>query len=209
MNRFFRFSAAAIMLSFMAMPANAQLGKLLKKAKKAVETVTNVASNKAASSEANVANDNVATFTQADGVTISNPKAANFDVQLVGCYGVSTSENYGTAYLVLKVKMKDNKSEIGIGGIVNGTMMSAYDEDGNVYKRKDTGGWVNYPVTEGMFVKLDLGKGPNGSYNNMFVDVRKSAKQFQIVKLTVTLGYPNTAVITLKNVPIQWDVQPE
>ena len=99
-----------------AMPqtADAQIGNLLKKAKKAVEAVTGTTDTKTA--EAKDAGTQAAEVAVASGGTMINPFSEAADIELVGCYGKSTSENFGTAYLVLKVKMKLNKNRINLSG---------------------------------------------------------------------------------------------
>lgn len=58
------------------------------------------------------------------------------DVELVGVYGVSTSNNYGYVEVVMKVNMKLNKSSVSFGGKKSSMSTMATDADGNVYKMK-------------------------------------------------------------------------
>ena len=113
--------------------ADAQLGGLLKKVKKGVESVTKATG---VSADAKAAGTEVAI---PSGGTMINPFAEAMDVELVGCYGKSTSENYGTAYLVLKVKMKLNKTSVLLSGNENGNKTMAVDADGNAYQTCDRG----------------------------------------------------------------------
>ena len=114
--------------------ADAQLGGLLKKVKKGVENVTKATG---VSADAKAAGTEVAI---PSGGTMINPFAEAMDVELVGCYGKSTSENYGTAYLVLKLKMKLNKTSVLLSGNENGNKTMAVDADGNAYQTSAMGG---------------------------------------------------------------------
>jgi len=181
-------------LSFMALPANAQLGNLLKKAKKAVKTITNVASGNS------VVGANAVEIPS--GGTMENPLSAVADFELVGAYGKSTSLNYGEVYLVLKVKMIANKPKIYFSGMVDQAKMIAVDNEGNTYTIPV--GWQPKDVTEGMFVKMKL----DGGFS--FKDVKKTATTMQLIRLTVSLGNVNNqGCVIFRNVPIQWDVEPE
>ena len=177
--------------------ADAQLGGLLKKVKKGVESVTKAtgvsADAKAAGTEEAIPS----------GGTMINPFAEAMDVELVGCYGKSTSENYGTAYLVLKVKMKLNKTSVLLSGNENGNKTMAVDADGNAYQTSAMGG-TRRDVTEGIFVKVKI-----DDPQQQFADVKKSVKEFQLVKLSVYIDPQHRGAITFKNVPVLWDVEPE
>lgn len=177
--------------------ADAQLGGLLKKVKKGVESVTKAtgvsADVKAAGTEVAIPS----------GGTMINPFAEAMDVELVGCYGKSTSENYGTAYLVLKVKMKLNKTSVLLSGNENGNKTMAVDADGNAYQTSAMGG-TRRDVTEGIFVKVKI-----DDPQQQFADVKKSVKEFQLVKLSVYIDPQHRGAITFKNVPVLWDVEPE
>lgn len=177
--------------------ADAQLGGLLKKVKKGVESVTKAtgvsADVKAAGTEVAIPS----------GGTMINPFSEAMDVELVGCYGKSTSENYGTAYLVLKVKMKLNKTSVLLSGNENGNKTMAVDADGNAYQTSAMGG-TRRDVTEGIFVKVKI-----DDPQQQFADVKKSVKEFQLVKLSVYIDPQHRGAITFKNVPVLWDVEPE
>lgn len=177
--------------------ADAQLGGLLKKVKKGVESVTKTTG---------VSADGTAAGTEVaipSGGTMINPFAEAMDVELVGCYGKSTSENYGTAYLVLKVKMKLNKTSVLLSGNENGNKTMAVDADGNAYHTSAMGG-TRRDVTEGIFVKVKV-----DDPQQQFADVKKSVKEFQLVKLSVYIDPQHRGAITFKNVPVLWDVEPE
>lgn len=177
--------------------ADAQLGGLLKKVKKGVESVTKATG---VSADAKAAGTEVAI---PSGGTMINPFAEAMDVELVGCYGKSTSENYGTAYLVLKVKMKLNKTSVLLSGNEYGNKTMAVDADGNAYQTSAMGG-TRRDVTEGIFVKVKI-----DDPQQQFADVKKSVKEFQLVKLSVYIDPQHRGAITFKNVPVLWDVEPE
>ena len=181
--------------------ADAQIGNLLKKAKKAVETVTGTTDAKTA--EAKDAGTQATEVAIASGGTMINPFSDAADIELVGCYGKSTSENFGTAYLVLKVKMKPNKNRIILSGNENGNKTMAIDADGNSYGTSAMGG-MGCDVTEGVFVKLKV-----DAPQQQFKDVKKSVKEFQLIKMSIYIDPQYRGALTFKNVPIQWDVEPE
>ncbi len=184
--------ALAIGLLFLGVqPAEAQLGGLLKKAKKAISDVTAVAGG---------AEVGVAAVTLPGGGTMQNPVASVADVQLVGVFGKSTSTNYGEVYLVLKVKMIANKTNISIGGN-SGLPPIMIDQAGNSYKIPL--GWYNYDVVEGVYVTLVLNE------HATFKDVRKSAVILQQVRIGIRVDSDNRGLLTFKNVPVLWDVDPE
>ena len=107
--------ACVAMLTLGTSQVQAQgLGGLLKKGKKALETV-----NKALGDETNnntqsntKTNSSGSTLALENGGTLTNPMPQIIDVQLVGVYGKSTSTNYGTVHLVFKVKMIENRNSI-------------------------------------------------------------------------------------------------
>lgn len=184
-----------VILGLAATPANAQgLGGLLKKAKKVVDKVTNTAT---AATEAVVGKGTIVKLES--GGTLQNPLSQLCDIQLVGVYGKSTSLNYGTVYLVLKVKMIANESKLRIGSNVSHQAMLV-DGEGNTSKL--SAGWYDWDVTEGIYVKLKLDK-------YQFPDVRKTATVAQVLSIGISTDYNHTGLLTLRNVPIQWDVEPE
>lgn len=188
----------AVMAFAGATPASAQLGNILKKAQKTLESVNNTLDK--VSGEGGEGGTEVAI---PSGGTMVNPMAAAAQVELVGAYGTSTSENYGRVYLVLKVKMIANENRIGFGGSMNGAKTMAIDQDGNQYTTGTMGQYYR-DVTEGieMKVTLDDQYGP-------FDDVKKTAKTMQVIKLACYINAQNRGMITFKNVPVQWDVQPQ
>lgn len=198
--------ACMIAMTFFApQTADAQLGKLLNKATKALKDV-----NKGLESQNGQAADNadgqntakVAAVPVPGGGEMLNPLAAVMDVELVGAYGKSTSMNYGYVYLVLKVKMNMNKSSASFGS-ANNVRAMAVDEDGNSYPINTMGAFPKN-VTEGIFVKVVL-----DDKDLCFTDVKKTAKTMQLIRLGVYIDGTHRDVITFKNVPVQWDVNPE
>lgn len=209
----FKMLIALVMLFITVQPANAQFGKLLKKVgnslgtvtdKKDAVTVENKYDNKIIPSDFVISS-----ITTKSGSLIINPFSKSVDIQLVGAYGKSTSENYGTVSLVLKVMMKANKSRISFGGrgqfpgsdVASNTM--CVDQDGEVYSSDSQTTSESYDVSEGVFVKLKL-----ESPYDLFINVKKTAKVLQVVKLGLYIDANTTGYITMKNVPVLWEVEP-
>ena len=193
------------MLTMGTMQAQAQgLGGLLKKGKKALEKANSVlggtTENNQQDSKTAIMKTGGSDIVLPNGGSLRNPIPQVVDLQLVGVYGKSTSLNYGTVQLVFKVKMIANKSSIrfGVNSNFPGLMI---DQDGNTYKTQETGGWYDYPVTEGVYMKLPVTK-------TLFVDVKKSAKTIQQLQIGISASYDETGLIILRNIPIQWDVEP-
>lgn len=207
-TKLFRMLLTFFALILVSQPADAQFSKILKKAKQMLETTTS--SNNQQSQDKAPAGFVTTKTKTASGAIIENPFSQTMDVQLVGAYAQSTSLNYGTAYVVLKLKMIANKSRISFGGQENfpgssqNVRMNCIDQDGNVYIADcNPSSGENFDVSEGVYVKIDLNKP-----NTRFVDVKKTAKVLQVVKLTLYVDANIRGHITLKNVPLQWDVQP-
>ena len=204
MTRYFMIVCIA-MLTMGTMQAQAQgLGGLLKKGKKALEKVNSVlggtTENNQQDSKTAIMKTGGSDIVLPNGGSLRNPIPQVVDLQLVGVYGKSTSLNYGTVQLVFKVKMIANKSSIrfGVNSNFPGLMI---DQDGNTYKTQETAGWYDYPVTEGVYMKLPVTK-------TLFVDVKKSAKTIQQLQIGISASYDETGLIILRNIPIQWDVEP-
>ena len=193
------------MLTIGTVQAEAQgLGGLLKKGKKALEKINSALG---ATTDDNMQDSKTATMqtrgtdiTLPNGGSLRNPIPQDVDLQLVGVYGKSTSLNYGAVQLVFKVKMIANKSSVrfGVNSSYPGLMI---DQDGNTYKTQDGAGWYDYPVTEGVYMNMPVTK-------TWFVDVKKTAKTIQQLQIGISSSYDNTGLIILRNVPIQWDVEP-
>lgn len=177
--------------------ANAQLGNVLKKAKKAVETVTGKPADQTVS---DLTTKKVAIE---GGGIIQNPLASSVEIVPVGLFGESVSENFGSVYLVLRVKMLLNKNCIGFGGEHNALKTLAVDGSGNAYK-PDGFGQTYKDVTEGIAVRLKL-----NDRALLFTDVKKSQTVMQQIKLVVFIDQQHSGIVTLKDVPIQWDVNPD
>ena len=193
------------MLTMGTMQAQAQgLGGLLKKGKKALEKVNSAlggtTENNQQDTKTAILKTGGSDIVLPNGGSLRNPIPQVVDLQLVGVYGKSTSLNYGTVQLVFKVKMIANKSDIsfGVNSRFPGLMI---DQDGNTYKTQETAGWYDYPVTEGVYMKLPVTK-------TLFVDVKKSAKTVQQLQIGISASYDETGLIILRNIPIQWDVEP-
>lgn len=193
------------MLTIGTVQAEAQgLGGLLKKGKKALEKINSALGT---TTDDNMQDSKTATMQTRgtdialpNGGSLRNPIPQDVDLQLVGVYGKSTSLNYGTVQLVFKVKMIANKSSVrfGVNSSYPGLMI---DQDGNTYKTQDGAGWYDYPVTEGVYMNMPVTK-------TWFVDVKKTAKTIQQLQIGISSSYDNTGLIILRNVPIQWDVEP-
>lgn len=190
---------SVIMMAAGAQHADAQLGNLLKKAKKTLESVTGGET----AQPGQQAGAKAKAVPIPSGGTMENPLSSAVDFELVGAYGKSTSANYGTVYLVLKVKMIMNKTSIQLGGTFNGVKTMAVDQDGNSYLTNTSSQSVK-EVTEGMFVKVRL-----DDRDAQFQDVRKTAKTMQMIRMGCYVDAANRGIVTFHNVPVQWDVEPE
>lgn len=65
-------------------------------------------------------------------------------------------------------------------------------------------GGTRRDVTEGIFVKVKV-----DDPQQQFKDVKKSVKEFQLIKMSVYIDPQHRGAITFKNVPVLWDVEPE
>jgi len=199
MKRIVKIMSLVALFAFCAMPADAQLGNLLKKVKKTVEAVTGTPDTPAGQ----VLQKTTAVPVPSGG-TMENPLSSSLDIELVGVYGKTSSMNYGEVYLVMKVKMILNKPTVKFGGSVNNAKTMAVDQDGNSYLTKYSGVSTEVPVTEGMFVKVKL-----DNERCSFVDVKKSATTMQMIRIACWIDVDHNGMITFKNVPVKWDVEPE
>lgn len=190
-----------VALALCATPIQAQgFGGILKKAKKVLNPSSETDKPATPSTpEAKTAN-NSTEEPIATGGSLVNPLKSQVDIQLVGAYGKSTSENYGEVNLVFKVKMIANKNEISIGGNSEWPVM-LIDEEGNVSNPRYLG-WYPYSVSEGIYMKIPL------KDSSTFTNVKKSAKVIQKAQIAISLSYSEKGLVIMKNVPIQWDVQP-
>ena len=191
--------SATLLLALGAAPAQAQgLGKILKKVKKGVEAITG---SLPAETTTQAPRTRLKTDSIAGGGTISNPIPQICDIQLVGAYGKPTSANYGEVRLVFKVKMIANKNEISFGGNANYPAIMV-DQDGNTYTPYGTAGWYSYAVTEGVYMKIAI------KDTQAFVDVKQTATTIQQLQFGVSAGGENIGLVILRDVPIQWGVEP-
>lgn len=175
------------------------LGGLLKKVKKGVEAIVGQPQPEAQQSTAKKARGSETPVE--GGGAITNPIPETVDLQLVGAYGKSTSANYGEVRLVFKVKMIANLQLLSFG--CNTTLPALMvDQDGNTYHTRESAGWYSYDVTEGVWMKMPLKE------TATFVDVKKTATTIQQLQYGVSASYENRGLIILKDVPIQWDVEP-
>ena len=137
------------------------------------------------------------------GIVISNPVSSFIEIEPIGLYGVSKSENFGDAYLVLKVRNLIPKDITRFGSSVQNQKMIAVDYNGKVYNI-DSSGHYQYDTPEGIIVKVALDEP-----GLMFTDIRKDVNMMQQVKFGVFSDAQHQGNVTLNNVPIFWDQVPE
>lgn len=194
----------AIVAAFTPVNSEAQgLGGLLKKGKEALQKVAKskekVTGN--AQNEADKASTRTITFD--NGIEMTNPMAEFIEVTPVGLYGVSTSENYGNAYLVLKVVMKEPENKASFGGSINNEKMLAVDANGKVYNT-DANGTFSFDTPEGIPVNVIINQPPM-----LFTGIKKTIDVMPMVKFGIWIDARRNGNLTLKNVPIYWDRSPE
>lgn len=190
----------ALLVAIIPSVSEAQgLGGLLSKGKKALEKVAakDDKADKAATDTKSVS------ATLANGIEIINPIAEFIEVEPIGLYGVSKSENFGDAYLVLKVLMKIPKESACFGSSIKNQKMLAVDANGKVYNI-DTGGCMRYDVPEGIPVVIKIDEPAM-----MLQDIRKDITMMPMVKFGINIDAYHQDNLTLKNVPIFWDETPE
>lgn len=195
------FVTAALCAAF-TLPANAQLGNILKKGKQIIEKTSKAAGAKTNETSVAIAALTAKEIEQPCGGTMINPFNKHAEIELLGAYGKSTSENYGYVYLVFRVKMLDNKGEIYFRGAFDGKDAMAIDMDGNAYKMAYTMG-KGYDVEEGTAIKVVC-----DHERNRYVDVRKSVSIMQKMTIGVYINGGDSGMLTMKNVPIKWDEEP-
>ncbi|MBQ8047254.1 MAG: hypothetical protein IJ196_04940 [Prevotella sp.] len=184
-------------ISMTLMPQVSQAQGILKKLNKGLEKVNKTLGN--ATSKADLATGQASQ--QEDGVLVYNPLSKAIDIELVGAYGVSTSENFGIVELVLKVNVKIPESHILLGGDAGSKGTMAYDTEGNVYKMVYPSVGHDYDITEGLTVRIVM-KG-----SDSFQKVPKSVTSFPVLKLFAHLNWDYRGEIMFKNVPVAWDVE--
>ena len=196
MNKsFFKIWSVVLLMFFMVQPSHAQLGKIFKKVTKSLGTPASQAPAKSESSSQKTA------VAIPSGGTMVNAFSDVMDVELVGAYGKSTSENYGTIGLVLKIKMKANEEYVSLGGNEGfpnqaSTKLLGIDQDGQTYIAD--GGSERYNVTEGVFIKVDLGAHQGTTIQN----VKKTATTLQVLKVPVYIDAKNRGYLTFRDVPV-------
>lgn len=179
--------AGAFALLFLSGSSNADaqgLGGLLNKAKQSVAPQVGT------------------TLVLANGAEVINPIVDAVEVVPVGLYGISKSENFGEAYLVLQVTAKLNVPNVLVGCVRNDKMV-ALGGSGTLYNIDASGGF-RYDVVEGMPVTVKLDE--QGLH---FLNVKKSDAVMTQVKVGVMLDNEHWGVVTFKNLPILWDQSPE
>lgn len=206
MKKFLKVALCITLLASGTSVVNAQgLGGLLNKGKAAVkkgeEAVTKIFGSEESSEENKASADNQTVGDS--GIIISNPVSSFIEIEPVGLYGVSTSENFGDAYLVLKVKNLRPKEETRFGSSVQNQKMTAVDGKGKVYNI-DSSGHYGYDTPEGIMVGVVLDEP-----GLMFTEIRKDVDMMQQVKFGVFQDAQHQGNVTLKNVPIFWDQVPE
>ena len=209
MKKVIRVLLCAALLASGTSAVNAQgLGGLLKKGKEVGEKVAKgaakVLGSEQSSSDAESQSEGSASQTvSASGIVISSPVSSFIEIEPVGLYGVSKSENFGDAYLVLKVKNLVPKGETLFGSSIQNQKMIAVDNNGKVYNI-DASGAQAYDTPEGLTVRVVM-----DAPGLMFQDIRKDVDMMQQVKFGVLSDARHQGNVTLSNVPIFWDQEPE
>lgn len=175
------------------------LGGLLKKGKNVAEKILSVQGEDKAES---VATEDTPVLLES-GISVFNPIAEFIEIAPVGLYGVSKSENFGDAYLVLKVKNKLSKESASFGSSIQNKKMIAVDNGDKTYNINASGSY-RYDTPQDIVVVLKLDEP-----NLMFTDINRNINQMQVVKFGVIIDAAHQGNVTLKNVPIFWDQQPE
>ena len=190
----------AAVLAFSGIPASAQgLSGLFNKVKKTSQKVEKVLTTRDQNAQKATA---VTGITLDNGIVVSNPLAEAMEIVPVGLYGVSTSENFGNCYLVIKVKMLLPESKTNFGS-VGSERMIAVDTNGKTYT-VDAGGAYPHETPEGIMVNVVMNEN-----DLMFEGVKKSISEMQMVKFGVYVDYNTKGFVTLRNVPIFWDQELE
>lgn len=193
---------AAMLISGSCLMSQAQgLSGFLKKAQTAVEAVEKI--TKTDDNNKNTQkSSNGSTVTLPSGVTMFNPVAGQVDIDLVGVYVKPISENYGDAYVVLKVNPLIPETKIDFGSNAEYTMV-AVGESGSLYKTSGAGIYP-YDVIEGVPVAIKLKQN-----ETVFKNVKRSDTMFAQMKVGIFIDYNHKGLITFKNVPLLWDQEPE
>ena len=139
----------------------------------------------------------------ATGTVISNPVNSFIEIEPVGLFGVSKSENFGDAYLVLRVRKLIPNDVTRFGSSIQNQKMIAVDYNGKTYPI-DSSGHYQYDTPEGLIVKVVLDEP-----GLMFTDIKKDINMMQQVKFGVFSDAQHQGNVTITNIPIFWDQVPE
>ncbi len=184
-----------------------KLGNILKKGQEVLEKIsapkTESSQKRTSTDGEEVKNVRTNSIALGNGIEMTNPIAEYIDVVPVGLYGVSTSENYGNAYLVLKVTMKEPANKASFGGSINNEKMVAVDANGKVYNT-DSNGTFSFDTPEGIPVSVIINQPAL-----TFTGIKKSIEVMPMVKFGILIDAYHKGNLTLKNVPIYWDKSPE
>ena len=210
MKKFLKIVLCFAVLASATSAVNAQgIGNLINKGKAVLEKggkPANEGKEKASSTETMTvkpAEANINKTISSSGIVISNPLNSFIEIMPVGLYGVSKSENFGDAYLVLKVKKLIPQDVTRFGSSVQNQKMIGVDNNGKVYNI-DSSGHYGYDTPEGLMVTVILDEP-----GLMFTDIRKDIDMMQQVKFGVFSDAQHQGNVTLNNVPIFWDQVPE
>ena len=207
MKKFLKVVMFVAVLASATSTVNAQgIGGLINKGKKAAkegkEAIGKILGTEESSSSENAVSP-LGQIVCANGIEISNPVSSFIEIEPIGLFGVSKSENYGDAYLVLKVKNLTPKEVTRFGSSVQNQKMIAVDNNGKVYNI-DSSGHFGYDTPEGIMVRVVLNEP-----GLMFTDINKDVNMMQQVKFGVFSDAYHQGNVTLNNVPIFWDQTPE
>ncbi|MDE6017313.1 MAG: hypothetical protein K2G85_00695 [Muribaculaceae bacterium] len=205
-NNPFLLISVILILSSVFTEANAQgLGGLLKKAKSTVEKIDKTVSknSNATESQAPVSQDNNFIGIPGTEISVMNPIARYIDVVPVGLFAYSENENFGKAYLVLRVTNFTEKESVFFGSSVQNKKMLAVDPLGNVLN-VDAGGGYRMDCPSDITVNVVLDQ-PALHFEN----VARNIAVMPMVKIGVNIDASRQGNLTFKNVPVFWDQSPE
>ena len=168
------------LLMFSPNTADAQFNKILKSVGKVigVDKETNSKDIDATKDEDN----GNAAAQQDESPTLTNPIPDIADIELVGVYGKSTSEDKGDVSVVLKIKLLKSVKEL-------------VDEEGNSFEAPI--GWFLYSAPEGVSVKVPVNK-------TIFKDIPKAITTIQHLQFGISVD-GTRGLLILKNVPLRWE----
>lgn len=180
------------LLMFSPNTADAQFNKILKSVGKVigVDKETNSKDIDATEDEDN----GNAAAQQDESPTLTNPIPDIADIELVGVYGKSTSEDKGDVSVVLKIKLLKSVKELYMGCNLNYPSMLV-DEEGNSFEAPI--GWFLYSTPEGVSVKVPVNK-------TVFKDIPKAITTIQHLQFGISVD-GTRGLLILKNVPLRWE----